>query len=158
MHGIASALLDNGNAYSYIITGDATAELKIILGGAGGQYVSSGTFESPTFSAPYMTVFNSFLANVSQPGDTSIKIQVASSLPVAGSCTGVAFSYVGPNGDPAQYFTPGSDPNVIKAPIPILQSGSYANPGQCFRYKVWFNSSTITSTPILYDFILNYAQ
>jgi len=43
INGIAAVLQSNGYAYSYIITGDTDAELKIILGGAGeGNYSSAG--------------------------------------------------------------------------------------------------------------------
>ncbi len=157
VNGISAVLQANGYAYSYIITGDASAELKLILGGAGGSYVSSGTFESSIYNPGYQTAFNGFSATVSQPSQTSVRMQVAVANQVSGSCTGSTYSYVGPEGDSDQYFTVGADPTHIIASIPLLTSGSYVNPGQCFRYKTWFTSSDSAASPDLYDVTVNYS-
>lgn len=154
--GVAT-VSDNGFAYSYITTGDANAELKMILGGAGGQFSSSGTFESDPFDALSQVVFNGFHASVTNPSQTTIKLQVAVANPVSGSCTNASYSYKGPNGDGNQYFSPGSDPSVIQGPVPILSSSPYFNPGECFRYKVLFNTSDVTQSPVLYDMSVNYS-
>jgi len=159
-YAVSTVLQDDGYAYSYVVTGDTNAELKIILGGAGGQYTSSGTFESSIFNNQASTAFNSFSATINQLAQTTIKIKVAVANPVAGSCTGAQFTYVGPLGDPNNandYFTVISDPTTIQGIIPYTVSGSYVNPGQCFRYKVWFQSSESTATPVLYDFTANYS-
>src|SRR3989344_639751 len=42
VNGVSTVIEPDGDAFSYIITGDATAELKIIEGGPGGQYADSG--------------------------------------------------------------------------------------------------------------------
>lgn len=158
VNGVASVLQQsNGFAYSYIITGDAGAELKVILGGAGGQYVSSGTFESAPYNPGFATAYNAFKATISNPGNTTVKLKVAVAQAVGGVCTGVTYSYVGPNGDPSQYFLVGSDPSTIEGIIPLLSSGSYKNPGQCFRYKYSFDTTDSTATPVLYDMTVNYS-
>jgi len=154
---VSTVTQPDGYAYSYIVTGDTHAELKIILGGAGGQYVSTGTYESPTFSVSSSSQFNQFIATVSQPTQTTLKLQVAVAKAISGSCNGVAFQYVGPNGNTGQYFTVGSDPTTIQAAVPVLTSGSYANPGDCFRYKAWLTTFDSSATPILYDMTVNYS-
>jgi len=157
VNGIAAVLQSNGDAYSYIITGDSNAELKLILGGAGGQHASSGNFTSSIFNAGYQTAFNRLSATVSQPAQTTVKIQLAVANPVSGSCTGSTYTFLGPGGGSGQYFTVGSDPTRIVATVPVLSSGSYSNPGQCFRYKVWFTSSDSSASPDLYDAAVNYS-
>ncbi|MDO8609914.1 MAG: hypothetical protein Q7R95_05160 [bacterium] len=157
---VATVLQDDGYAYSYVVTGDTNAELKIILGGSGGQYSANGIFESNPYNNFSSTAFNSFTATVNQPSQTTIKIKVAVADAVSGNCTSASYSYVGPTGNPSDinsYFVVESDPTNIKGIIPYLISGNYKNPGQCFRYKVWFQSSDSTATPVLYDFTVNYS-
>ncbi len=162
---VVTVLQDDGYAYSYVVTGDTNAELKIILGGGAGAYINIGTFESSTFYRSYSgnlmtTAFNSFKANVAQPNQTTIKIKIAVADAIDNSCDGVSFSYVGPSGMPGlpdDYYTIGSNPNLIRGLIPFTQSGSYHNPGKCFRYKVWFESTSSSATPVLYDFTVNYS-
>lgn len=156
-YAVASVLQSDGYAYSYVVTGDTNAELKIVLGGAGGQYVAAGTYESATLNSQMVTAFNRITAGVSQPGQTSIKMQVAVAGPVGGGCNGITYTYLGPNGDPSQYFVVGTDPTVILGAIPLLTTGSYANPGQCMRYKVYFSTTDSTASPELYDVTVNYS-
>lgn len=158
INGIASVLEADGDIYSYIITGDATTEFKIIEGGPGGSYATSGEFESATLPDPGDTVvFNRFSATVSQPSQTTIKLQVAVANAVDGSCTNSPFTFVGPNGSVSDYFYPSG--NSINAAVPVSTSGpgSYINPGRCFRYKVFFTTTDILQSPTLYDFTVNYS-
>jgi hypothetical protein len=157
VNGVASVLQANGYAYSYIITGDSSSELKIILGGAGGQYVTSGTFVSSVISPGVSTAFNRFEATVSSPSQTDIKLQVAVANKVGGSCTNATYTFVGPNGDPSQYFTVGSDPTRIIGTIPLITSGSYSNPGECFKYKALLSTTDSTASPVIYDMTVNYS-
>lgn len=155
--GVASVLQSNGYAYSYIITGDSNAELKIILGGAGGQYSSAGTFVSSPFDVATVglnqTAFNRYSADFAQPPQTTIGFQVAVANAVNNSCTGASYTFIGPGKTSAttDLFTSSS------GGIPLLTSGSYQNPGRCFKYKVYFTSSDPTKTPELYDFTVNYS-
>lgn len=154
IRGIASVLQDAGYAYSYVITGDASSELKIILGG-GGSYSSSGTFESAAFDPGYSVAYNRFVGTISQPSQTTLQMRVAVASPVSGSCTSATYDYVGPNGDTSTYFTPTAA--SISATIPFGTYGSYTNPQRCFKYKLWFSTTDSTQTPIFYDATLNYS-
>lgn len=156
-YDVATVLQSDGYAYAYTVTGDTNAELKIILGGGGNIYTTSGTFESATFSRSTRTAFNSLSATVSQPTQTSIKLQVAVAPAISGSCTGVTYSYLGPGGSPTAYYTVGSDPTTIIGSIPSITSGNYANPGQCFRYKAFLQTVDNTAAPTLYDVTINYS-
>lgn len=153
-----SALKDqNGNAFSYIITGEAGNQFKIIQGGNGGStYASSGTFESSTFDAGYQAVFNSFVTNFIIPSQTSLQMQIAAAAPIADSCNSVSFTFVGPNGNQTAYYTPTG--STISAQIPLGNySPYYENPGRCFRYKAWLSTSDSAHTPILNDMNINYS-
>lgn len=153
INGVASVLKSTGYAYSYIITGDANAELKIILGGAGGGlFASAGNFVSDIVDAFIPTMFNRFDVTFIQPSDTSIGLQVAVADPGVGDCDSATYTFIGPGltSDVSDLFTTGS-------PVPILSSGFYQNPGQCFRYKVYFSSNDTNKTPELRDFTLNYS-
>lgn len=156
VNGVASVLQSNGYAYSYIITGDSSSELKIILGGAGGQYSAAGTFISRPFDVNSVgltqTAFNRFDATFSQPPQTSIGFQVAVANAVSNSCTGASYTFLGPNKTSLV-----TDLFTNDGGIPLLTSGSYVNPGRCFKYKVYFTSSDPTQTPELYDFTVNYS-
>lgn len=162
---VSTVLQEDGYAYSYVVTGDTNAELKIILGGGAGQYINQGTFESSVFYKIYnenilTTAFNSFRATVAQPDQTSIKIKVAVADAIDNSCDGITFGYLGPKGDPSDpddYYLVGTDPTLIRGLIPFTLTGSYHNPGQCFRYKVWFESLSSSATPVLYDVTVNYS-
>lgn len=151
VNGLSSVLESDGDAYSYIITGDATAELKIIEGGPGGQFSSSGTFESATFdTASDETAFNSLTFTADTPFQTNLSFQVAVADSIGGSCDSVTYTYVGPDGTSSSYFT-------TQGAIPLITSGSYSNPGRCFRYKAYLSTGDITFSPVLYDFSVNYS-
>ncbi len=151
INGVASVLETDGQAYSYIITGDANSELKIIEGGPGGIYSGNGTYESATFEAGMQTAFNRFVVTTSTPIGTTTQYQFAVADAVAGSCSGATFVFVGPDGTPATRFTG-------DGALPFDDNGTgYENPGQCFRYKVFFSTTDPNYTPILYDMTVNYS-
>jgi hypothetical protein len=158
VNGIASVLEADGDAYSYIITGDGADELKIIQGGPGGQYQTEGYFESATVDAGATKLFNRAYVTLDRPGgSTEVAMQVAVANAVAGSCAGATFTYVGPNGDTNAWFTPDAN-DVINAIIPTGTYGSsYVNPGRCMRYKFHMTTSDINFTPVIYDVAVNYS-
>lgn len=150
-YAVASVLQSDNYAYSYIVTGDTNAELKMILGGAGGQYSTSGTFISGALDAGSTVAYNRFIANFSQPDQTTIKFQVAVAAAVSGSCSGATYYFVGPDATQASYFT-------SSGPIPFATNGiGYSNPGRCFKYKADFSTNEVTSAPVLYDISVNYS-
>lgn len=154
--GVASVLEQDGDAYSYIITGEANDQFKIIQGGAGGgQYASSGTFESATLDTSSQTAFNHLGATVALPLNTALSLQVAAAAPVSGSCAAATFAYVGPNATPSAFFVPQG--NTISGVIPFGTSGNYQNPARCFRYKAYLSTTDQNATPVLYDVTVNYS-
>jgi len=155
--GVTGVTDQYSNVYSYLITGESKNQFKIIAGGNGGNFATSGTFISSSFNPGYSAAYNRFSATVSQPTSTSIQMQVASAPPFNGSCTGASYNYVGPNGSSTSYFTPNG--NTISGTIPFgTYNGTYQNPGQCFSYKVWLSTTNTSTTPVLYDMTVNYSQ
>ena len=150
INGVSSVLEADGDAYSYIITGDSTTELKIIAGGPGGQYTSSGSFESTPFDAGQTVAFNRLDFNFDRPTQTSLTLQVAVSQAVNNNCSEALYSYVGPDGDTDTYFT-------VAGSIPLAVSLPFVNPGRCFRYKASLISSDRSFSPVLYDVSVNYS-
>ncbi len=149
--GISSVLELDGDAYSYIVTGDASSEFNIIEGGPGGAFATFGTFESSTLDAGATTAFNRLNVSFNKPVGTDITFQVAASDAVSGSCSGVSFTFVGPDGTVNSSF---SDSGAI----PLSDDGSgFENPGRCFRYKATLTTSEPSITPTLYDFTVNYS-
>lgn len=151
INGIASVLEQDGDAYSYIITGDANAEFKIIEGGPGGRYASNGTFESSIFDAGYSVAFNRFDTTTTAPVETSLTFQVAGADAVSGNCSSASFTFVGPDKTSATFFTAGSA-------MPLDDDGiSFENPSRCFRYKGYFSTSDVNQTPVFSDITVNYS-
>lgn len=161
VNGVSGVLEDDGDAYAYIITGDATSEFKIIEGGPGGQFALSGTFESDTLASPSANnpstlAFNRFIANIAKPQSTDITIQVAAAEAQNNSCSGVNFTFVGPDATTGNFYT-STDNSTIAGAIPFSSSGSYKNPASCFRYKAYFSTTDKNNSPVLYDFTVNYS-
>lgn len=151
--GVVGILEADGDAYSYIVTGDVSLEFKIIEGGPGGQFSVNGTFESSTIDATTAAAFNRFVAGVQTSSQTGIQFQFAGSdaNPATGNCSGVTFTFVGPGATTSAYFATSS------AAIPMSDSGAYKNPARCFRYKAYLTTSDEIQTPILNDMTLNYS-
>lgn len=132
---VSSVLQTNGHAYSYIVTGDANGELKIIEGGPGGVGGGGGAFESAIFDAGSQVIFNYFNVVDIQPEGITVNFQIA----VSPDCT--TFNYVGSDGTAGGPMY-GDNGGAIPTSI---------NPGRCFRYKGVFtggaqgeNSATTT--------------
>lgn len=151
INGIASVLEQDGDAYSYIITGDASAEFKIIEGGPGGRYASNGTFESSIFDPGYSVAFNRFDVSMTVPVATSLQFQIAGADAMNGDCAVVPFTFVGPDETSGTFFASGSA-------IPLDDDGAgFENPTRCFRYKVYFTTSDANQTPVFSDITVNYS-
>lgn len=158
INGVSSVVEADGDTYSYIITGDATSEFKIIEGGPSGQFSFSGTFESATFGpGSGATYYNRLSATISKPSQTDITLQVAVADAINGSCTGVTYNFVGPDGTSGTYFT-STDNATIVGQIPADDNGTgYENPGRCMRYKAFLSTTDETQSPTLYDVTINYS-
>lgn len=152
INGLASVLEADGDAYSYILA-RTDPELRII---DGGKYPKEGTFESAISSYPLPLVFNRFIANIDQPSGTQVKVQVAVSNPPNGNCAASQYQYLGPGGDPSLYFT-SSDGLQIQGIIPYNSLTNYANPGTCFRYKIYFSTDDPFNSAVFKDITVNYS-
>lgn len=157
INGVDSVLQADGYAYSYIITGDSSSELKIILGGAGAgsNFVSAGVFESATFDGGKEVAWNIISATVSAPLNTTIRFKVALKDAVNSSCNGVGFTdsdFVGSDGQSSSYFP--QTGGVL--PFDNNNSG-YENPAQCARYRAYLTTIDTTQTPVIYDVGLSYS-
>lgn len=153
INDIASVHEADGDTYSYIITGDTGAELKVIQGGggqAGGAYTSDGTFETQILDAGHSVFFNRFEVTASTPVDTTMVYQVAIAEPVAGSCESAIYNYVGPDRTSATTFGGGGQ-------FPLGTSTGYSNPGQCLRMKAILHTENENNTPTLYDISVSYS-
>ncbi len=149
VNAVASVLESDGDAFSYILTNNASKEFQII---AGGQFASTGTFESSTIDAVQTVTFNRFNVNALKPPQTTLNYQVSASdaNPATNNCAGASFSFVGPDLTSNTYF-------ATSSAIPLGTSGGYKNPSRCFRYKAFFSTTDITQSPVLYDFSVNYS-
>ncbi len=145
---VTEADLDN---FVYLVANTNEKQLKIIQGGPDGQYMDTGTIESATFDAGYNTAFNRLSATTTVPASTTLQYQFASANAVSGSCTGVPFNYLGPDGTGGSYYPATGSALFIGNP------GTYANPGRCFRYKAFLSTTDFNTTPVLQDVTINYS-
>ncbi|MBI5018874.1 hypothetical protein HZB58_01210 [Candidatus Gottesmanbacteria bacterium] len=161
VNGIDTVLASSGRAYSYIITGDASSELKIIEGGPGANgrdYFLTGVFESQIFDATLIATgssevaFNRIEASISVPSaQSSVTLQFAAADAVGGSCAGASYIYVGPDGTAGTSYV-SSDGVSISGALPFSGDGTgYENPARCFRYRAQLTTGDATLTPILND-------
>lgn len=148
----------DGDNFVYMVANTTEKQLKIIQGGPDtGIYISSGTFESSIFDANTSTAFNRFSANITNPSQTSISLQVAVANAVNNSCTNALYTFIGPN--PSDYagsfFTPNG--NTISGAIPLTTFQNYSNSGRCIKYKTFFSTLNNSLTPSLLDVTVNYS-
>lgn len=161
--------LDNDN-YVYMVANNTVNELKIIEGGPDSAiYVSDGTYVSPVFdtaSVDLSTVtraFNRFIANIVQPANTIIEFQTAVAYASGSGCPTdeSAYTFLGPGNTSARadtFKTATTGSVALDGLIPLATAGLYANPGRCFRYKVYLHTNDQRITPELNSFIWNYSQ
>lgn len=140
INGVVSVLEQDGDAYSYIISKDSGAEFKMIAGGPGGRYSSSGTFVSAALDPGYSTSYNRISFTGATPNQTTLTAQVA----VSADCTGYVF--VGPDGTSSTFYS------AVGGSIPL----GY-NTGRCFKYKLYLSSADLGVTPVFYDLSVNYS-
>lgn len=140
VNGIASVLEPDGDAFSYIITGDSSSEFKIIEGGPGGRYATSGTFTSSSFSPGYTTAFNRIIFTSNIPVNTDFTAQIA----VSSDCQN--YTFVGPDGTSGTFYTSSG------GSIPVE-----GNSGSCFQYKLYFLTTDLSATPVVSDVTINYS-
>lgn len=137
------------NVYTYILTGDANKELKIIRGGPGGGgpdgegYLAYGEYLSEIFDTHSETsTFYILSLKTLIPSQTSLKVQLRTSNDsnMSGSI------WLGPDGTPSTVF---SATDIYD--LPSIFTGRY------LQYKAVFQSDTV-STPLLQELIFNYEK
>jgi hypothetical protein len=143
INGVASVVEQDGDAYSYIITGDSSSEFKIIEGGPSGRVGTSGYYLSAIHDFGASTAINRLSFTGTIPGSTTLGFQVAMADPVSNSCTNANYVF--------------TDIDSTGA-IPYDDDGSdYENPARCMRYRLNFATTVNTSTPVLNDITFNYS-
>lgn len=165
IYGVASVFTTANRAYSYIITGDSTAELKIIEGGpgaSGSSYTLSGIYTSTiidfqNYTSNIPVTINRFSADVYLPSSvTTLRAQIATASPVNNSCQQANFSFVGPDLTSNAYFLPDEN-NQFNHALPIVNSANYQNPSRCLQYRFYFTTQDETLTPIINSVGFNYS-
>lgn len=156
INAISTITEPDGDAYSFILTDNSSAEFQVIEGGPGGQFSQSGTFTSSVY-ATNSAAFNRLDATATIPSGTGLTYQVAILNKVNGSCPATAGSYiyVGPNGTSNVSDVFQSSGGIL--PLVANSGSGYANPGQCLRYKAYLSSSDTTLTPVLNDITFSYS-
>ncbi|MDO8270096.1 MAG: hypothetical protein Q7T54_05520 [Candidatus Levybacteria bacterium] len=149
-HAVSSVLQSNGYAYSYVATGDSNQELKIILGGSGGTFSNNGTFTSGPIDPGGSVVYNYFTPSFIKPIGTNIQFKVAVAQAVNNNCNEASYTFLGPDGTENSFFSG-------EGAIPFNTSGTYTNPGRCFKFMAYLSTTDYTSSPILYDATVNYS-
>lgn len=138
VYSVSSVLQTDEHTYSYIATGDSSAELKIIEGGTGngGGGGGTGTFESTTFDAGHDVAFNYFSATV----DPNLTYKISIKPGSGGNCSGVTFA-----DSDFTTFSPGA------LPLTTIGSG-YVNPGQCLKYRAINSGSTAITFTVSFNY------
>lgn len=152
VYGVSAVLESDGDAYSYIVSGDSGSEFKIIEGGPGGQFADEGIYESAPFTATQSALFNRLSINFTQPTQTEIRFQAAVADAVAGSCTGASYMFVGPDKTALSFFTDAH--NVLPYDDDNL---AYENPARCFKYRAYLSTLDPSLTPVLYNATFNFS-
>ncbi|KKP57170.1 hypothetical protein A2436_01795 [candidate division WS6 bacterium RIFOXYC1_FULL_33_9] len=146
----AIALVRQGvNLYSYILTKDATQELKIIRGGPGGGgpdgdgYFSEGLYISDIFdSTSIISTYYILGLTTSVPTGTSLQIQ----LRVSNDPSMTGSTWIGPDGTSNTYY---QETGVYNLPTSLT--------GRYIQYKAAFGSDTVL-TPLLEELVINYEK
>lgn len=150
IYDIDSLTDPQGNAFSYIVTGDTNNEFKIIRGGPGGGdedtgngYVPSGNYlsiisDSKSTNSTYYSLY--LLTQIPEGTSMEIQYRVSDSPTMAGA------QWRGPDGTPATFFS--------TTGVYFLPEGTK---GRYFQYKVNFTGDTV-STPLLEELVVSYEK
>ena len=139
INDVDSIIDAEGNAFSYIVTGDAAFDFKVLRGGPGlgGDingygYVSNGDFISSVIDTLSPNINYYYIEWLGQiPTGSTLKLQVhtgtSSDLSVV--------PWIGPDGTSTSYFT-------TMTPLTLPSS---LNNKRYFQYKAYFTSDTIST-------------
>lgn len=151
INGIATITDINGNAFSYIVTGDTDRDFKIIRGGPGNGtgdgvgYWNNGTYTSSVLDSNASNPnFLSLQWIVDLPASTSLSLQLRS-----GSSPNLeGRPWVGPTGDSTSFFI-----NPLGNYLPQVLSGN-----RYLQYRAYFTSGDLIHTPSLLEVSINYEK
>lgn len=142
INGVAAVgFTDTFNTYAYVVTNDATAELKVIRGGAigggggngqGSQYLDSGDYTSSVFDTGVATTqYYSLSWDETLKTNTDIQVQIRTgdTSDLSGE------TWMGPDGTSNSYFTESSGEYLPST----AQSKRY------IQYKVNFTSDRVNT-------------
>lgn len=141
----------DGNAFSYLMTGDTNSEFKILRGGAGGGgangygYVPEGFFISRVFDteSDSPSYFN-YSWEGDLPAGTNIELQFRS----GDSSNLNSIAWVGPDGTSNTYFT-----SKVSNSLPVqLQDHRY------LQYRLRLTSTDIAESPVFRNISIFYAE
>lgn len=148
---LTSVTEGDSDTFVYMVANTSEKQLKIIEGGPDGTYVAGGVYESATFNGGFIRAFNRLTTSYTQPSNTTVNFQIAIADPINGSCTGVTYNFVGPDGTASSYFT-------TDASIPFDDNGNgYENPSQCMKYRAYLSTTDYNTTPIFDSININYS-
>jgi type II secretory pathway pseudopilin PulG len=148
---LTSVVEADHDTFVYMVANTQDKQLKIIEGGPDGTFMNEGTYESAAFDGSYARAFNRFSPVFSQPANTTINFQIGIADAVNGSCTGVTYTYTGPDGTDQSFYTT-TDGIAIND-----DNTAYENPGQCMKYKAFLRTTDYNNTPILQSISINYS-
>lgn len=151
VYGVSGILESDGDAFAYIVTKDPNNEFKVIEGGPGESFSSSGWFESSAFVSPTDAAFNYTSASFTIPTQTAANYQIAITDPVNNDCDQATYTFLGPDGTGSTFFT--SD-----GQIHLDNDGAgYENPAKCLKYKVYLETIDTAFSPVFEDITINYS-
>lgn len=132
-----------GNAYSYVLTDEPTAELKIVLGwpGGGTSYSLSGEYESEVYDTTQDSDFYIISWDSDVPANTTLSFQARSWDSVDLSWE----SWEWPDGTSGTYFTD----------VDLWTLGSNFTTDRYVQYKAFFTTDWV-DTPTLYETRIHY--
>ncbi|WKZ30834.1 MAG: hypothetical protein QY318_03220 [Candidatus Dojkabacteria bacterium] len=151
IYDIDTVVDGDGNAFSYLMTGDTTSEFKILRGGPGGGgangygYVPEGYFTSRVFDTTSATpTYYNFAWNGDLPTNTNVQVQLRS-----GDTANLSGQpWRGPDGTASTYFT-GFTTNTLPSQ---LQNHRY------IQYRLRLTSGDIAESPVFKDISLFYSE
>jgi len=167
VRGITAVVESDYDAYAYIITGDASSELKMIEGGPGSNgkdFYLTGSYDSPIYDIQSIAtesaqaVFNHIgVTTVQTAGLTEVKLQFSAVDSVNDSCQNANYIFVGPDGTSGTYFT-ATTSGQISSMIPFSNDGAgFENPARCFRYRAFLSSTDTSLTPQIQDVTISFS-
>ncbi len=151
IYDVKTIYLTNGDAYSYIITGESSAELKLIKGGPGGGfgngrgYSKIGDYISPIFdTSSNLPTFYALDPDSVIPVNSTLRAQLRADVSAGGI---LSVPFAGPDGNAGTYYS-GLNAEALSASV---QDKRY------IQFKYYFTSDGVV-TPVLNSVEISYKK